>query len=106
MVKKLSSSQVLALKELQDAGIIDKNNNLTEYYKNDNLHKDKYNLFEWYDREYDDIIANVRLFIRSLLEDKKPIHSGDCTKDSCPCVLCNLESILSEYREYYLKENK
>jgi predicted phosphodiesterase len=32
------------------------------------------------------------------------IHCGDCTSDSCPCELCHLESVLSEYRKYYLKK--
>ena len=31
-------------------------------------------------------------------------HLGDCTKSSCPCNLCVLESILVEYREYYFKK--
>jgi hypothetical protein len=32
------------------------------------------------------------------------IHMGDCTRQSCPCNLCMLETWLREYREYYFNK--
>lgn len=28
------------------------------------------------------------------------VHSGDCTNESHPCLICSYERILSDYREY------
>jgi hypothetical protein len=41
-------------------------------------------------------------FINSLAKER--FHVGDCTKMPCPCSLCALERILSDYHEYRFPE--
>jgi len=68
----------------------------------------KLTLAEWYSGtdQYNNAEESFE-FLTGLLEGGNKIHLGDCTNDSCPCDLCVLETILVEYREYYVnKENK
>lgn len=46
-------------------------------------------------------------FINGISADliKYPYHYGDCTKDACPCTLCVIEGLLTEYREYVFGED-
>ena len=71
----------------------------------DSIMEKKYNLFEWYARTYDDTTGHARMYIRSLLDVKYPVHVGQCTQDPCSCDLCILEGLLTQYAAYYLKES-
>jgi len=39
-----------------------------------------------------------------LSEENTKEHCGDCTKVPAPCILCTLEILLKEYKEYYFGE--
>lgn len=43
-------------------------------------------------------------FVKGLIE--APYHKGDCTRESQPCSLCVLETLLEEYHEYCKKQNQ
>ncbi len=36
----------------------------------------------------------------NFLNETNWVHEGDCTKVSCPCMLCYLERVLIKYRKY------
>lgn len=71
-----------------------------------NIHSNKLTLFEWYATEGEfNSPEEAQEALNESLNSGKAIHCGDCTSDSCPCELCHLESVLSEYRKYYLKKS-
>ncbi len=37
---------------------------------------------------------------------KKGIHDGDCTKQPFSCMLCLMDTLLLDYKEYYFNEKK
>lgn len=43
-------------------------------------------------------------FGKSLGISPTRVHSGDCTKENIPCLLCVIEIYLKEYREYYFNK--
>lgn len=45
-----------------------------------------------------------RWFLGSFFEHSN-VHDGDCRGIPMGCGLCQIEELLSEYREYYFKEN-
>lgn len=45
----------------------------------------------------------LKCYTDAIMEDGR--HSGDCTKESHPCMLCGLEILLNEYYKYF-KLNK
>lgn len=66
----------------------------------------KYNLIQFlaaFEGEYFDIIEPDNLewaenSITTLL--KNPVHQGDCTEESQPCMLCMIEDTLRQYHDY------
>jgi hypothetical protein len=56
------------------------------------------NIVEWASREY---VASTDYFENYLrMATEEPFHQGDCTNQPWTCVLCCLEDIMKEYREY------
>ena len=43
-------------------------------------------------------------FVSHLNSEYGCIHYGDCTKHAISCYLCNIESLLKNYKEYYFNE--
>ena len=60
---------------------------------------DKLGLREWLAKEEETTLEWSDKFITGLAKEDK--HGGDCTKMPCSCSLCTLESLLSDYREYF-----
>lgn len=55
----------------------------------------------------DSWLAHWKSIIPNLLsEENTKEHFGDCTKHSMSCILCSIEQLLSEYKDYYLNKKE
>jgi hypothetical protein len=72
----------------------------------------KYTLFEFlgalesddFDKPEISYIEDFKKFFPKYLEQQ--IHDGDCTKQPITCLLCCMETLLADYKEYYFNEEE
>jgi hypothetical protein len=64
----------------------------------------------WESDDFDDIEPSWLRWAEHLIENYGKLlnahHLGDCTKTPISCNLCVLESLLTDYREYYFNEEE
>ena len=68
----------------------------------------KLTFVEWLAKEH--YVGNIEYakgVLRAIMDDiiRDGIHKGDCTNESEPCLLCTLETMLSEYHKYFKQNN-